>query len=68
MREFKLNDLRELSSEEQLALEGGTASSSSCSKCTCTCRCEGKVSTATADSTADDCTSEVKSSLSKRKR
>ncbi len=42
MKDFQLNNLRELSIEEQLHLNGGAApQTTNCSKCTCSCEKEG---------------------------
>lgn len=42
MEQFKLTNLRKLSTEEQIQLNGGNAPmSASCSKCTCSCEKEG---------------------------
>ena len=38
MKEFKLSNLRELSTEEQLRLNGGI-NLTGCGSCTCTCIC-----------------------------
>lgn len=42
MKDFKLTNLRELSTEEQLRINGGINSSlcdADCGTCSCTCKC-----------------------------
>lgn len=52
MKDFKITNLRELSTEEQMFLNGGE-NSTGCS-CSVTCTCEGDTPKATADKTAKD--------------
>lgn len=63
MSVFKLNNLRELSSEEQLALEGGTSMScGTCPKCSCSCT---ELASASHDRQAKEATSAVKAQLNR---
>lgn len=39
MKKFKLSDLRELTTEEQLQLNGGANSESCSCSCSCSCNC-----------------------------
>lgn len=39
MKQFKLSNLRELSTEEQLRLNGGANSEGCSCKCSCSCNC-----------------------------
>ena len=49
MENFKLSNLRELSTEEQLRLNGGYGTNASCSCGSCSCNCTEKSPTATVD-------------------
>ena len=53
MEKFKLSNLRELSTEEQLSLNGGN-NLAGCGggSCTCTCPCKGEVN---AKKDSEDC-------------
>ncbi len=45
MKDFKLNNLRQLTTEEQLNLNGGAFSDNcnvDCGTCNCPCRCDNK--------------------------
>lgn len=50
MEKFKLTNLRELSTEEQIQLNGG-ANSTGCN-CNVTCKCEGDTPKSTVDNDA----------------
>lgn len=49
MENFKLSNLRELSTEEQLNLNGGYGSNASCSCGKCSCKCTKESPDATVD-------------------
>lgn len=61
MKNHKLNNLRELSTEEQLHLTGGL-NSTGCS-CKCTCNCEGDTPKATQKSATNDVADGVKKKI-----
>lgn len=45
MKNFKLTNLRELSTEEQLRINGGLSSTlcdADCGTCSCTCKCDSQ--------------------------
>ncbi len=45
MKNFKLTNLRELSTEEQLRINGGVSSTlcdADCGECSCTCKCNSQ--------------------------
>lgn len=61
MEKFKLSNLRELSTEEQLNLSGGTESNSSCSCSGCpTCSCEKQSDSNSVDLVKDGAKNAVK--------
>ena len=56
MKKFRLTNLRDLTSEEQVMLNGGSMSQlcdHDCGECSCTCKCNGSTSESNADSSAD---------------
>lgn len=60
MENFKLSNLRELSTEEQLNLNGGFGSNASCSCSGCSCSCREKSTKATVDEVTDGAKEAVK--------
>lgn len=61
MEKFKLANLRELSTEEQLRLNGGS-DSTGCT-CSCTCKCEGDTPKATQKDATDAIADAVKKKM-----
>ena len=49
MKNFKLSNLRELSTEEQLRLNGGNGANAACSCGTCSCSCTAESPNSTVD-------------------
>ena len=60
MENFKLSNLRELSTEEQLRLNGGVGVNASCSCSGCSCSCTEESPKATVDLVTDGAKDEVK--------
>ena len=61
MKDFCINNLRELSTEEQMRLNGGS-NSNGCT-CSCTCKCEGDTPKATQKDTTDAVADAVKKKI-----
>lgn len=60
MENFKLSNLRELSTEEQLRLNGGLGSNASCSCSGCSCSCTKDSPSATVKEVTDGAKDAVK--------
>ena len=66
MEKFKLSNLRELSTEEQLRLNGGADSNVSCSACSCSsCACTKDHPTTEASNVKNEVVDGVKEGIKK---
>lgn len=69
MRDFKLTNLRELSTEEQLRINGGVSSTlcdADCGTCSCTCKCDSEDPSCSNSNSSKDLGSDSKQARKQR--